>query len=122
MGIQKIADTQIMLPASVLAITVATLPANSPDEIMRELYPRNRFNLNRDDLGRAFAKAQDHRQAANVGAPMHCAIFCKPGSHMHKVVVLLLLSALFLLQNPSHTSPAIRFEDVSIKYGLTASH
>src|SRR5260370_22240182 len=67
-------------------------------------------------------RVKKEQKPARVALPMRCAIFCEPGSHMHKVVVFLLLSALCLLQNSSHNSPAIQFEDVSVKYGLTASH
>src|SRR5260370_38769744 len=58
-----------MHAAKTLANTGATLPANSPDEIMKRLYARNPFVLNRDDLGRIFAEAQERAEAREGGAP-----------------------------------------------------
>src|SRR5260370_20685155 len=58
-----------MPAAKTLANTGAPLPANSPDEIMKRLYALNPFVLNRDDLGRIFAEAQERAEAREGGAP-----------------------------------------------------
>src|SRR5260370_38493406 len=57
-----------MPAAKTLANTGAPLPANSPDEIMKRLYARNPFVLNRNDLGRIFAEAQERAEAREGGA------------------------------------------------------